>query len=108
MVVDLFPFLRLMGDTPEKQIGEIVEYLMQFKEMVEFALGNISTDNLSPEFATKLSEIEGSVNQINKNREEDYAQIISKILKTSDIFNSEAFKSAVAEECKKYIEESEV
>ena len=52
---DVLPFPRIIGDTPEKQIGEILSYLIQFKETLEFALANITEENLSPNLVSSLN-----------------------------------------------------
>jgi hypothetical protein len=46
-MIDLLPFPRLSSSTPEKQIEDLYEYLIQLKEELEFILGNISKENLS-------------------------------------------------------------
>lgn len=74
-MIDLLPFPRITGDTPEKQVSELVHYLVQFKETLEFALMNISIDNLSPDLVNKLNELEANINQSNEEKESELAQI---------------------------------
>lgn len=76
MMVDLFPFPMLRGKTPDEQISEIVDYLIQFKETLEFALTNISTDNLSPELQKKLTELGANIEKSNADREDELAQLL--------------------------------
>ena len=76
---DMLPFLRITGNTPEKQIAEITEYLTQFKETLEFILSNISLENLSPELVRRLEGLDNTIAQINSNREEEIAQISRKM-----------------------------
>ena len=76
---DMLPFLRITGNTPEKQITEITEYLTQFKETLEFILSNISLENLSPELVRRLEVLDNTIAQINSNREEEIAQISRKM-----------------------------
>ena len=78
-MLDLLPFPIVKGDTPEKQISELVSYLIQFKETLEFALMNISTENLSPELVNKLNELGAGIEKSNMDREESLGQISSKI-----------------------------
>ena len=93
-MVDMFPFPRIMGKTPEEQIGELTNYLVQFKETLEFALSNISTENLSPELINRLNELGANVS--NANKEEELAQIKSREPVTvSDVINSPTFNLAV-------------
>jgi hypothetical protein len=98
----MLPFPRIMGDTPDKQIVELVTYLVQFKETLEFALRNISTENLSPELVNKLNELGAGIEKSNENREDEIAQVSSKTLTVSDVCNSEIFKLAVEDMFKGY------
>lgn len=75
---DILPFPRISGSTPEEQIPEIIKYLNQFKESLEFILMNIGTENLSSELKTRLSEIEKSITDNRKDIEEEIAQISNK------------------------------
>lgn len=70
---DMLPFLILNSKTPEGQIAEIVTYINNLKEALEFTLSNISTENLSPEVREKLDMIskyhgisEEEIAQLNK------------------------------------------
>lgn len=101
-MLDMLPFPRIMGDTPDKQIVELVTYLVQFKETLEFALRNISTENLSPELVNKLNELGAGIEKSNENREDEIAQVSSKTLTVSDVCNSEIFKLAVEDMFKGY------
>lgn len=74
-MIDLLPFPRITGDTPEKQVSELVHYLVQFKETLEFAIMNISIDNLSPDLVNKLNELETAIKQSNEEKESELAQI---------------------------------
>lgn len=95
-MVDVLPFPRILGDTSEKQIKELVDYLILFKETLEFALMNISIENLSPDLINKLNELGADIQKINQNREEEIPQISStSTLTISDVCNSDLFKSEV-------------
>lgn len=61
-MIDLLPFPRLSSSTPEKQIEDLYEYLIQLKEELEFILGNISKENLSSDL---LKTINGNGKQSN-------------------------------------------
>ena len=41
--MDIFPFPSVKGKTPEEQIPEILNYLVQFKETLEFTLAELSS-----------------------------------------------------------------
>ena len=102
-MMDMFPFLRLSGDTPEEKIASIVEYLVQFKEILEYALNDISTDNLSPELLNKLNELGADIEKTKSDSEEEIAQVSVNTLTISDVCESEQFKSAVKSEASKYV-----
>ena len=94
----MFPFPRIIGNTPETQIAELVNYLVQFKETLEFALMNISTDNLSPELVNKLNDLGANIEKSNVDREDELTQISSNSLTISDVCNSDIFKTAIESE----------
>ena len=94
-MVDLFPFPRITGDTPEKQISELCHYLIQFKETLEFALMNISTENLSADLVEKLKDLGADIETNSRHREEELAQVNTQSLTVSDVCNSDVFKASV-------------
>lgn len=101
-MVDMLPFPRIMGDTPDKQIVELVNYLVQFKETLEFALTNISTENLSPELINKLNDIGVNIERSTTERENELAQIKGKSgITVSDVINSASFNLAIKGEISK-------
>ncbi len=102
-MVDMLPFPSIREGRPEAQISELVSYLIQFKETLEFALMNISTENLSPELVNKLNELGADIEKSNTRREEEVAQVSVKTLTVSDVCNSELFKDAIASETSKNI-----
>ena len=93
---DMLPFPRIMGKTPEEQIAELNNYLIQFKETLEFILTNISTDNLSDELVEKLNSLGAEIEKNIKDVDEQMQQVVSsKTLTVWDVVNSDAFKEAV-------------
>ena len=68
-MVDMFPFPRITGDTPNQKIAELISYLVQFKETLEFALMNISFENLSPDLISKLNELGADIKESKENKE---------------------------------------
>lgn len=95
-MVDMFPFPSVTSSTPEKQITEIINYLILFKETLEFELMNISVDNLSPDLITKLNTFGADIEQNKEDREEQLTQISHKTITVSDVVNSGVFEAAVA------------
>lgn len=102
-MVDMLPFPRVVGNTPEEQVGELYNYLIQFKETLEFALTNISAENLSPDLINKLNKLGADIEQSQANREEELTQISKNTITISDVCESNAFKEAVEYEVSKYV-----
>ena len=75
---DLFAFPTLRRDTPEEQIEELVDYLIQFKETLEFVLTNISAENLSEELRKKFDSLEEKIEKNKNDNQEEMAQISQK------------------------------
>jgi hypothetical protein len=95
-MMDIFSFPRILGKTPEEQIAELVSYLIQFKETLEFTLMNISTDNLSPDLVKMLNDMGANIEQSNENRAEEVAQLSNNTTLTiADVCNSQMFQNAV-------------
>jgi hypothetical protein len=78
-MVDLLPFLQVKGNTSEEKINEIIAYLTQFKEELEFILTNISRDNLSPELVRHIDKLEEDIKKSNADREDEITQISSAV-----------------------------
>ena len=94
-MVDIFPFPSNIGNTPEEQIANIINYLIQFKETLEFAFMNISTENLSPDLINKLNELGADIEKNKEEREDEVAQITTNSLTIPDVCNSDLFQMAV-------------
>ena len=80
-MMDMFPFPRVTGETAEEQISSLVSYITQFKETLEFALMNISEDNLSADLMGRIKAIEEEIRKNKEDREEEVAQLANKVLK---------------------------
>lgn len=88
-MMDIFPFPKVMSGTSEERINELISYLIQFKETLEFALTNISKENLSPDLMKLLDGKGESVGsqKVNENS-----------LTVFDVINSEAFITKIRSE----------
>lgn len=90
----MLPFVRITGNNPEEQIKEILSYLNQFKETLEFVLMNISVENLSSDLINQLNELGADIKKSNVERENEVAQLSQNTTLTiSDVCNSEIFKN---------------
>lgn len=92
---DMLPFPNITGATAEELTSQINNYLIQFKESLEFALTNISTENLSQELIALLNSFGADIEKSNEERDEQLKQVENKSLSVSDVINSEPFKSAL-------------
>ena len=98
-MMDMFPFPSVTGKTSEEQIRDILNYLVQFKETLEFALMNISTENLSSDLVNRLNDLGANIQSNSAERESELAQITQKqTITVFDVLNSEAFKASLKNE----------
>ena len=95
---DMLPFPNLNAKTTEEQVAQINNYLIQFKETLEFILTNISAENLSQDLVDRLNTLGADIEKSIKDRDEQMEQVASKSLTVSDVINSAAFSSAVKSE----------
>ena len=92
---DMLPFPRITEKTAEGQVSELVSYITQLKESLEFILSNISVDNLSPELVERLQSLGTDIEKSNENRDEAVTQIAARSISISDVINSDLFEDAV-------------
>jgi hypothetical protein len=92
---DVLPFPNITAKDVEGQTAQINNYLIQFKETLEFILSNISTDNLAPELVEKLNSLGAEIEKTTEESTEQIQQITNREISVSDVINSQAFKSAV-------------
>lgn len=92
---DMLPFPNIAATTAEELTTQINNYLIQFKETLEFALTNISTDNLSQDLVDRLNEMGANIEKSIEERDEQIGQVSNKNLTVSDVLNSEAFSLAL-------------
>lgn len=90
---DLLPFPNVLAKTSEEQIGELINYLIQFKETLEFILTNISVENLSPELTAKIQSL--GTSETGRDMSEELTQLATRSLTISDVVNSELFENSV-------------
>ena len=108
MMIDILPFLRVSGGTAEEKINDICDYLIQLKETLEFALMNITSENLSKELIDKLNRLGADIRTGNDNTESAVRQLSSKSVTIPGVCSSEIFKQAVEVEFDKLIGEVKV
>ena len=92
---DLLPFPNITSSDVDGLVGQVNNYLIQFKETLEFILTNISTENLSDDLVLKLNDLGAEIEKSNEEREEQLNQVSNKAISVSDVINSNAFKQAL-------------
>lgn len=92
---DMLPFPNIAATNSEELTAQINNYLIQFKETLEFVLTNINTDNLSQDLIERLNTLGADIEKTNEEREDQLNQIANKTLSVSDVINSQAFELAI-------------
>jgi hypothetical protein len=92
---DILPFPNVVSQNPEEQINQILNYLIQLKESLEFILTDISIDNLSLELINRLNDLGANIDKGEEERNEQMQEIANKSLSVLDVINSSAFKLAL-------------
>jgi hypothetical protein len=92
---DMLPFPTINARNTEEQVAQINNYLIQFKESLEFILTNISTENLSQDLIIKLNTLGADIEKSNEDRDDQIQQMSNKTLTVSDVINSIAFRLAL-------------
>lgn len=94
-MLDRLPFPHITATRPEEQLSQVKDYLIQFKEALEFELMSISEDNLSREFADKLNALGADIDKNSENTNDQLAQMTSHAVTVSDVINSPSFDLAL-------------
>jgi len=89
---DILPFPNITATDAKEQVAQINNYLIQFKETLEFILTNISVDNLSQDLIDKLNSLGAEVEKTQVVREEELQQVSNRMISVSDVLNSPAYQ----------------
>ena len=92
---DMLPFPNITATELGEQTAQINNYLIQFKETLEFILTNISTDNLSTDLVEKLNTLGADIEKTTEETTEQIQQVSNKAITVSYVINSAAFKAAL-------------
>ena len=90
---DMLPFPNITATDSKEQANQINNYLIQFKETLEFILMNISVDNLSQDLINKLNDLGAEVKKSQTALEEEVQQVSKKGVTASDVVNSAVYKA---------------
>ena len=102
---DMLPFPQITATDTKDQIKQINDYLMHFKESLEFILMNISADNLSSSLLDKLNKFEKEIEALNTVEENVIQQVSNKTITALDVIGSEAYKASIKQIEDKFAEE---
>lgn len=102
-MMDMLPFPPNRGNTPEEKIADIINYLIQLKETLEFALTNISAENLSHDLINKLNELGADIKKSNEDRESEISQVSNKSLTIFDVCSSDLVRETMVDEIEKNV-----
>ncbi len=93
---DILPFPNINAPTTKEQVVQIQDYLIQFKETLEFVLSNISIENLSQDIIEKLNKLSTDIERSVEDRDDQLQQVSNNSLTISDVVNSELLKNEIA------------
>jgi hypothetical protein len=103
---DILPFPNITAKDPEERTSQIIDYLLQFKEDLEFILTNLTSENLSPDLRAKITSVRSADDVFTSEQSEQISQMKGGGVSVSDVLNSAAFK-AYADGVTKYADQSE-
>ena len=101
---DMLPFPHINATNIEELSFQTNNYLIQFKETLEFILTNISADNLSQDLMETLNSLGAEVEKTIEDTDDQFQQVAVKTITVADVINSPAFNAAIP---KDYIESVE-
>ena len=84
---DIFDYPNITSKKAEEQIKELQDYLVQFKETLEFALVNIGDENLSAELRAKLNGLGMDIETSKQEQEDHLQQMAGNTISVSDVLN---------------------
>ena len=94
---DALPFPHITAKDTKEQIKQIIDYLLFFRETLEFILMNISADNLSSDLLNKLNRFDEEIESLKKLEETVIQQVSNKTITASEVIESEEYKASVKE-----------
>ena len=105
---DMLPFPNISATNIEELSFQTNNYLIQFKETLEFILSNIGADNLSQDLMETLNSLGAEVEKTIEETDDQFQQVAGKTITVADVINSKAFGNALEGATpKKYLESIE-
>ena len=97
---DILPFPNMTGTNTEEKLAQIFTYLVQLKEALEFALTNISPENLSQDLIDKINSLGSDFSKNTEEMDEQIQQVASKSVSVYDVVNSPILEAHITKEIK--------
>ena len=94
------PFPQITSQDTREQVKELTDYLFKLIENLEFALTDISYENLSQELVEKLTSLGADIEMQKEDQKDQLQQVSNSSITISDVVNSPAFDMAVKAEVK--------
>ena len=94
---DMLPFPNIHATNIEELSFQTNNYLIQFKETLEFVLANIGEDNLSNDLTEKLNSLGLEVEKNAEETDDQFQQVAGKTITIADVINSPAFANSLEE-----------
>lgn len=91
------PFPNVGGNNDTERIEQIVAYLLQLRDELDFILSNITLDNLSKEVLEKIESVNQNIKKTEETQEDQIQQVLNSVLKVDDVLNSKQFKNVLEE-----------
>ena len=91
------PFPNISGNTSAEKIEQLIVYLIQLKEELEYILSNISLDNLSSDVIEKIESANVNIKKTENTQEEQIQQLLNYVLTVDDVLNSKSFNNILEE-----------
>ena len=105
---DMLPFPNINATSIEELSFQTNNYLIQFKETLEFILTNIGADNLSSDLMETLNSLGAEVEKTIEETDDQFQQVAGKTITVSDVINSSAFEKKIEDATpKEYIKSVE-
>lgn len=96
-MIDALPFPHITAKDTQEQIKQINDYLVYFKESLEFILMNISTDNLSSDLVDKLNRFDSEIETLKMVEDNVIQQVSNKTITALEVIESEEYKASIKE-----------
>jgi hypothetical protein len=92
---DMLPFPNINATNIDELTFQANNYLIQFKETLEFILANIGPDNLSNDLMEQLNSLGADVEKTIEETDDQIKQVAGNAITVADVINAQSFKEAL-------------